>query len=282
MIADVLNHQSKWRPERPPKEAVTGNMLLTLGRQIADDIRRDPATSTSKEHAIFDFLRLGLFTGSRAGEMVQTKQRFPTDFATVPDTLAAGSWAKTPLAFIRADFVFLDKAGAVLEHGPRVRRAHRLRLRFRYDKSGKVGQFRTFQRVPDSFLCPVAAAISILRRADALGVPTALPVGVYARPPSGSFAFLTSDHVTKLLRATVVATYPDPKHLARVHVKHFVTHSIRVTACVALWAAQFSVDEIVFRLRWNSDAVNRYIRECPAAVDALTTGAAKYAFSADT
>jgi hypothetical protein len=281
LISDVLNHQSKWRPERPPKEPITGPMFRSLGARIARDMSLNPAFFLSQESAVFDCLRLGFFTGSRAGELVQTRQRSPFDFATVPRTTAAGEWAGSPLAFIRDDFTFLSRSGQVLSPEADTRLAIRLRLRFRYDKSGRVGQFRTFRRVHSSFLCPVAAAISLLRRASALHTPPSHPVSVYVRSVDQRAAFLSSAQVTRLLRATVVATYPDPTHLARVNVLRFVTHSVRVTACVALWAARFSIDEIVFRLRWNSSAVNRYIRECATAVDDLTIGAAQFAFLSD-
>jgi hypothetical protein len=49
-----------------------------------------------------------------------------------------------------------------------------------------------------------------------------------------------------------------------------MAHCLRVTAAVLLSNAGVPVDDISFRLRWNSDAVFLYIRDNDRLVDDLT------------
>jgi hypothetical protein len=62
----------------------------------------------------------------------------------------------------------------------------------------------------------------------------------------------------------------DPNHYMHRNAHRVVGHSLRVTACVALHNAGVSLDDITFHLRWNSDAVKAYIRDCAHTVDELT------------
>ena len=66
------------------------------------------------------------------------------------------------------------------------------------------------------------------------------------------------------------AAHPDPKHYLRIHIKRLVSHSNRVTAAVALYNAGVKIEDIAFRLRWNSDAVRFYLRDCFRTVGELT------------
>lgn len=278
LIADVLSHQSTWRPTRPPKEPLTGLMLQRLCQEFSSSLCHSPANLTLPA-AIFDVIRLGFFTGSRAGELVQTKPRPSATFAIVPSTLAAGPWQGTPLALTRDDFEFFSEANVCLSW-PQASAASHVRIRFRYDKSRRVGQFRTFKRVPTSPLCPVQAAVSLINRATRLAAPTGAPVTAYAPDTSQStFRYLASDQVSQALRALVLRVYPDPAHRLHRNVSAFMMHSLRVTACLALWAAGFSEEQIAFRLRWHSDAIRLYIREAAFSVDAFTLAAARYAYS---
>jgi hypothetical protein len=64
--------------------------------------------------------------------------------------------------------------------------------------------------------------------------------------------------------------HPDPSHYMHKNAHCIVAHSLRVSACVALHNAGVSLDDITFRLRWNSDAVKAYIRDCARTIDELT------------
>jgi hypothetical protein len=56
-----------------------------------------------------NWTRLGAFTGSRVSEYAQTTARKGT-FTKVPDSLDAGDWRNTPIAFMYCDFTFYDAA----------------------------------------------------------------------------------------------------------------------------------------------------------------------------
>jgi hypothetical protein len=58
-----------------------------------------------------------------------------------------------------------------------------------------------------------------------------------------------------------------------------MSHSLRVTAAVALNNAGVSLDDIAFCLRWNSDAVKLYIRDCYRMINNLTCKALAGAYA---
>jgi len=80
------------------------------------------------------------------------------------------------------------------------------------------------------------------------------------------------------IRDACVHAYPDPKHYLRVNIKRLMSHSIRIFACVALQASGLQLDEICYRLRWDSEAVKAYLRDCQCTVDAMTVSAFQGAY----
>ena len=131
------------------------------------------------------------------------------------------------------------------------------------------------------FLCPVKAALSIIQRAHRLQVPPDEPLGVYRKNASGTYAFLQGAHVVSVMRKACVAAHPDPDHYLRLHIKRLVSHSNRVTAAVALYNAGVPIEDISFRLRWNSDAVKFYLRDCYRTIGDLTQRALMGALMTD-
>lgn len=130
-----------WREPLPRKECFTMDMYLAL-RALLDEMSASQGalpTFLNITYLVYDIQRLNLFTGSRLTEYGQSKTKKGERFATIPNNSSAGPWAQMPLAFIQADFTFLDnnmnvltelicltKNGAVL--------AFELHLRFRFDK----------------------------------------------------------------------------------------------------------------------------------------------------
>jgi hypothetical protein len=64
--------------------------------------------------------------------------------------------------------------------------------------------------------------------------------------------------------------YPDPNHRLRHLERCFMSHYLRITTCLALGSSGTLRDDIVYRLRWNSDAVEFYIRESQQSVTTLS------------
>jgi len=107
--------------------------------------------------AIFDWTRLGTFTGSRVSEYAQTSARKGT-FSRVPDSLDAGDWKNTPIVFMFSDSTFLTKAGCIVPHNWLQQLRHSVRelhIRFRFDKIPRNFTIRKFRRSGHYFLCPI-------------------------------------------------------------------------------------------------------------------------------
>lgn len=251
-------------------------MMATISQQVSSSIALDLRAALRLRAAVFDWVRLGVFTGSRVSEYAQTKSKRGT-YLTVPQTSAAGKWAGSPIAFLPCDFTLLDAKLRLLSFADLVKtpsRASHLHVRFRFDKSPQNFTIRKFRRSGHNFLCPVLAAISILCRAAALGVPATAPLGVFRiNSADRSFTYITSTDVIKIMRETCLASYPDPAHFLHQNVKRIVAHSLRVTAAVALFNMGLSIDEIAFRLRWQPQSVQHYLRECSKHSDTRTTSA---------
>ena len=89
-------------------------------------LQSNPQAALGRTVVVFDWLVLGLFTGSRGMEYAQTVARRGT-CSRVPDTPAAGPWRGTPVAFIAADFTFLDEYNRIIPLGMAI--SHQIRVR---------------------------------------------------------------------------------------------------------------------------------------------------------
>jgi DNA-binding CsgD family transcriptional regulator len=123
----------------------------------------------------------------------------------------------------------------------------------------------------------VKAAISIIRRHRLLGRSPALPLGAF-RNADAKICTIRGKHMEKHIQNGCRHAYPDPAHYLRMRIKLLQSHSIRIFACVALLNAGESVEDIAYRLCWNSDAVKQYIRDCHRLVDHMTQQALLGAF----
>ena len=81
------------------------------------------------------------------------------------------------------------------------------------------------------------------------------------------------------LKRICIAAYPDSSHYMRLHIGCLMSHSLRVTACIALAAAGISHEENAFRLRWSVPSVQFYLRDSEADVGRFTTAAVKGALT---
>jgi hypothetical protein len=141
-----------------------------------------------------------------------------------------------------------------------------IQIRFRFDKSKDNFTIRKFSTLDHPFLNPVDAAVSILCRAQILGVPANEPIGVFQTPLAITFAFITAKTVTDVMHHACIVAYPDPQHHLLRNIKSLVAHSNRVTAAVCLQQGGASNDEIAFRLRWQPGSVPIYLPDCFQAV----------------
>ena len=133
-IADIIALRRTWYQPRPKRQPITHDMLKKMRETVA---RSDP---NGLDAVVFDWLRLGVFTGSRAAEYMQGTAR-RGEFDRIPDNNDTGEWAGSPLAFIAEDFVLWDEYDFEVSHEEARACPHRvafLHMRFRYDKSPKI------------------------------------------------------------------------------------------------------------------------------------------------
>jgi hypothetical protein len=182
-IRELLAQRDAWFVPRARKEPFTLDMFKALAKYLC--AQKDLMdTFLTKEFAVFDWTRLGLFTGSRVSEYAQTRLRAGTRFNTIPMTPDSGIWGGQALAFLLADFTFYsDKHELIpLSHLMALHRQGKIvavHIRFHFDKSPTNFSIRKFQSTRDSILDPVAAAVSCIYRADLLCSPQWEPTAVF-------------------------------------------------------------------------------------------------------
>ena len=271
-ISQILALRKKWQQPKEKREPYTLKLFQALAHAIDTQCKTDITAPLTLYAAVFDWIRLGIFTGSRIGEYAQSIAK-KGEYSRIPNSPAAGEWANYPVAFIAADFTFFNHNYCRLSHAQLHKApstAYELHIRYRFDKSARNFTIKKYRR-GESFLCPIDAAISILRRAFLLQVPVHAPIGVYSPKSSArSFTYLRDSDVVQVVREACVLAYPDPNHYLRININNLVSHSNRVTAAVALRAAKLDIPAIAARLRWHPATVDHYLRETDDMLDDFT------------
>jgi hypothetical protein len=277
-LAEILAARRAWKKPQQKKEPVSGEALDCMRLLAQAAIASTKNGWLSRDAVLYDFCVLSLFTGSRLAEYGQSglPRGSPSDsWNPIPSTPnVPEAWRGKPLAFMASDFSFFDKQQLALAHVDALASPSRVRyvhVRFRYDKSSFNFSVRKFRAVSGHHLCPVKAALRILQRAYCAHLvdPNREPLGMFLGR-NGQRYSIRGHHVAKFLQRATLMAHPDPSHYMHKNAHRVVAHSLRVSACVALHNAGVSLDDIIFRLRWNSDAVKAYIRDCARTVDDLT------------
>lgn len=278
-IRELITQRRTWKQPKPQKEVFTLPMYGALKKTLHQKAKVMEAIKVfcSKEYAVYDWTRLGVFTGSRIGEYGQSKVPKGQRWATIPQTADAGVWAGMPLAFIALDFTFYDENMIQLPHSyahcpKRSSRIHEVHIRFRFDKSVTNFSIRKYRRQPSAPFDAIGPVINIFRRAFILGIPPTEPLGQFGTPRSPSqftTHVLRDSHVSAVMRQACRDAYPNPLHYCRIHINRIVAHSNRVTAAVCLKMGGATDEEIAFRLRWHITSVPTYLRECTSSIDTL-------------
>jgi hypothetical protein len=266
-LHERIVQRSIWSKPEQLKEPFTYRMLADHARLLKTNTSDYRYSFVGLEYAVWDWMRIGVFTGSRLAEYAQSNLRATQRYQMIPNNADSGKWAGMALAFIMDDFTFFDNQNWLVskENFLSAHKKHRIymvHIRFRFDKSKTNFSIRKFTITDDMILNPVDAAVSILRRAEILGVSLTEPVGVYSKKEHTSFSFLRDYNITPVMRQMCVRAYPDPTHYLRLHIHRLVPHSNRVTAAVCLKMGGSPDEEIAFRLRWNVASVPTYLREC--------------------
>jgi hypothetical protein len=245
---------------------------------LHDTLLADPNPTGAfldRQFCVYDWMRLGLFTGFRISEYGQSRLMAGQRYQVIPDSSdVPHNYRQTPLAFVRSDFLFFDQASHIIDHAMLAERhaineVQSLEITWRYDKSANNFTKRRFLSNSQPIFDPVDAGVSLIHRANLLGVPFDEPIGVWRSAitnPTLPYRFIRDTDVTHIMRDACVNAYPDHSHYMRQHIKQIVPHSNRVTAAVCLKNGGARDDEIAFKLRWHLTSVPTYLRDCFQAV----------------
>jgi hypothetical protein len=287
MISEIIRQRSTWSVPLPRKEPFTLAMVDALRSWLHQHSQQSTLAITFLifEYAVYDWVRLGFFTGSRNGEYCQSASHKKEHhrYACIPSSKDAGVWAGQPLAFIAADFTFYDHDHIQVDRqfcymNTALSHIRELHLRFRFDKSKQNFTIRKYLRQPQAPFDPVIASINILRRAYLLEIPIHEPVGQFRLPGHSKNSHLCDKHVRDTMRMACCLAYPNAQHYCRLHIKGIVSHSNRVTAALCLKLGGASDETIAFRLRWHVSSVPTYLRECFVGIDDVMQTAIRGAF----
>ena len=162
-FADILRSRAKWTVPHPKRLPYTHAMFQALAILVKEDMALSKSAHQDLLHSVFDWIRLGVFTGSRSGDCAQTTTP-KGSFSKVPDSWAPPpKWQNQPLVFILSDFTLLDKHICVILPHEALKNPKRccwIQIRYRFDKSATNFSLRRYRR-GKGFLCPVCAALAI-------------------------------------------------------------------------------------------------------------------------
>jgi hypothetical protein len=278
MLSSLLADRRKWTKKRELRLPISGLMMNAMHAMVSEDYcTSGDSSNLSRNAALYDWICLGLFTGHRLGEFGQSvlpQGSRALSFDPLPTNKhIPRSWRGKPKAFVRDDFTFYDKNLNLVDHHALVRHprlAEYVHIRWRYDKSKFNFIVKQYQRQHGTSLCPVKRATNIMVRAMQLHLPLDTePLGMFVGANRQTYT-IRGSHVKAFLQEACRRAYPDPKNYFRRNIQLFQAHSIRITACVALDNAGVAHEDIAFRLRWNSDAIKGYLRDCFRHVGELT------------
>ena len=266
-IQHIIQLRRSWEQPHRKFEPIPPQAYLSLAKRY-QYLCATSAGFVSQPAVSIRCIVLASFTGSRLSEYGQSKTGAASSVARVPTSAFAGQFSNMPIAFTYDDLTFRDQDDADLTP-PEHHRAFRLMVRFRYDKGPVNWEYRTWRRSGHNFFCPVLAGIDLYRGAMMLGLSATDPLAAYTLQPRPDLRFITGKDIQHTLREAVLDAFPDPNHRVHSVLNKFSAHSLRVTPAMALLARGFVVELVSNILRWNSDAINRYIRDPRLTKDPL-------------
>ncbi len=211
----------------------------------------DSSDFMSKEHTLCDLAILSRYLGFRLSEYGQKSHSKP-EYHVFPG-------GKEVLKAISSqDLVFFRKDGKQLieYNSNEVDEIDRLDITFKVQKNRRNGEKKDV--LPDREnpeMCPVRAALRLVRRANKLGQSPSLPCVVYQFKDKKRYA--TGKDVSSFLQNIAKKLYPD---MPETEIKKFSSHSLRVTAAVLLHEQGHDGDYIKIQLRWLGDSYRLYLR----------------------
>ena len=233
------------------EEDIANRRSPLTDKMIAEMVKASEANNfDSFEAAIADWTLLGIYTGNRLAEYGQKTQ-------TKVDLHVYPSGRSVIKAFTGEDFRFYDRHNNIINDPIRDQhKVHKLVVRWRIQKNRRNGEENTYiidNKNPK--LCPVLAAIRIVRRAQLLQQPATLPLALFSK--KGLVKYITGSKISAYYASVARKVHPT---MPEEEIKRFTPHSIRVTAAVLLSQAGKKAHYIKIRLRWLGDSYQLYLR----------------------
>ena len=255
LLHSILHEYRRWQSIPNRRHPVTLNMLHYLHKQQLN-LHQD-----SYGCALFDWLILGMQTGSRKSEWCQDASEFRR---TNKISLNIDN---TSSAFIAEDFTLSHKSFSyeTTTSSPS-QQPNYLQIKWRFQKNGQNGQTISFaHNYKTPHLSPVRAAERILQRAQRLRQPNHLPLAIYSPNANNkksklNHTYIFQSQVEKSLQSLAKIVY---NIKSTSELKKYSCHSVRVGACVLLHSSGADALTIKFRLRWRSDSFMEYLRNTP-------------------
>jgi len=253
-LSAVYKELQRWEDVPNRREPVTPEMLKRAIQRALD------AEPDGLAAALSDLYVMAIFAGLRSGEYVQTEanrrnKRHP-----------AKNCRGQTMAFCIDDFRIECTDGRRLRGKEiltvEVSEIAKMWVKWRTQKNERHGAERLFaQNWDEVYFCFVKATYRVLQRfARLVGVEhTSTPLSVY-RTARGRVELVTSEHITKDLRAIAMEVYKLNMDKHEAEIKRWSAHSLRVGACVFLHSQGFSALDIKWILRWESNAYQVYLR----------------------
>jgi hypothetical protein len=99
---------------------------------------------------------------------------------------------------------------------------------------------------------------------------TPLDTGIRFRiPETGAAMYVKRITVERFLKKPPIMAYPTLTTTSDTW-KCFMLHCLRISVCLALASAGVPRNDIIYRLRWNSEVIDFYIRESQQLVATLS------------
>eukprot|EP00980_Cylindrotheca_fusiformis_P027086 scaffold18729_cov83-Cylindrotheca_fusiformis.AAC.1 len=115
-LGQQLAERRKWSKPMEKKEPFTADMFQWLASQLAHEAG-SLVSFVGCRFCVFDWMRLGIFTGFRVSEYGQSKLKPGQRFQLIPHSRDVPTrFRGAPLAFVAADFVFYDGSQHVIPH----------------------------------------------------------------------------------------------------------------------------------------------------------------------
>jgi hypothetical protein len=99
-IQEQLTQRAAWSQPKKEKELYTINMFHALAAHSIHSTSVGNDAFLAVKHAVYDWMRLGLFIGSRVSAYAQTRLKASIPYNTIPQTPDAGIGAGQALAFV--------------------------------------------------------------------------------------------------------------------------------------------------------------------------------------